>query len=623
MKKNGSDVKISLNTISDHSFLCSLDYKQAEKVCALLRSEILRCVSTYGGHLSSNLGDVELTVALHRVFDFKTDKLIFDVGHQCYAHKLLTGRSLEHLNQKGYVNGFQNRKESPYDVYDAGHSSTALSACEAFAYARDLNQEHYDVVGFVGDASIVNGLSLEALNDLGARSHKVIIVLNDNGMAIHKPSGGLGKFFRRISTDKLYNKAKKGYRRLLYRSAAGQKLYTFTSRFKDTLKSKLVPTTFFDNMGFTYIGPVDGHNLRALEKAFKAAKRATKSVVVHCSTIKGKGYAPAENDKKGFWHSVPPFDLATGEIKNEFPNVLTWPSYISELIHERMENDPDAILLVPAMIGGSHLERCFADFPARCIDVGIAEEHAITMAGALSLAGKKPIACLYSTFLQRAYDELLHDCARMGANLTVLIDHAGLVGKNGETHQGIYDEAFLKSIPGVTVSMPSSPEIGRALFEESFAGHGVFAIRYPSDSLESDFAKEKAYCPYLSWHSRVKKEDKIALIGVGPLGRTLYEEAEKEKLPVSYFDPVYLNPVMENELKKVLGYKAILIYDAYGTEEGFASSVLSGLMKMGYQGKAIARCVKNDFIGFDTVENQRKGSLVDVESVLGLLKTLA
>ena len=211
----------------------------------------------------------------------------------------------------------------------------------------------------------------------------------------------------------------------------------------------------------------------------------------------------------------------------------------------------------------------------------------------------------------------------MGANLTVLIDQAGLVGKNGETHQGIYDEAFLKSIPGGTVSMPSSPEIGRALFEESFAGHGVFAIRYPSDSLESDFEKEKAYCPYLCWHSRVKKEDKIALIGVGPLGRTLYQEAEKEKLPVSYFDPVYLNPVMENELKKVLGYKAILIYDAYGTEEGFASSVLSGLMKMGYQGKAIARCVKNDFIGFDTVENQRKGSLVDVESVLGLLKTLA
>lgn len=622
MKKKGNIETITLNSISDHSFLLSLDYKQLNEACSLIRQEILKEVSTYGGHLSPNLGDVELTVALHRVFDFRNDKLIFDVGHQCYAHKLLTGRSLQGLNQKGHVNGFQNRKESPFDVYDAGHSSTALSACEAFAFARDLNGEKFDVVGVVGDASIVNGLSLEALNNIGERNNKVIVVLNDNGMAINRPVGGLSKFFRRISTDKLYNKAKKGYRRLLYRTVAGQKLYTFTSRFKDALKAKLVPTTLFDNMGFTYIGPVDGHNLKALEKAFEAAKRATKSVVVHCSTVKGKGYAPAENDKVGHWHSVTPFDLKTGKAKEKPVQPLSWPLLMADLIHGRLESDPDAVLLVPAMIAGSHLEKCFADFPGRCLDVGIAEEHALTMAGALSLAGKKPIVCIYSTFLQRAYDEILHDCARMGSDVTLLVDHAGLIGKNGETHQGIYDAAFLKSIPGVTVAMPSSQEDAKALFQQSFEHHGVFAIRYPAEPLPADGIEGKEYCPYLCWHSSKKNRDEIALVGVGPLGREVAKKAFAENLPVSYFDPVFLNPTPENELKKLLEYRAILLYDAYSTEEGFASSVLSGLMKLGYKGKVETRCVKNEFIPFDTAEQQRIDSGVDPASVLALLKTL-
>ena len=390
MKKKDGVETIDINTIKDPSFLKSLDNKELARLCEQLREEILRVCSTYGGHLSSNLGDVELTVALHKVFDFPKDKLIFDVGHQCYAHKLLTGRKLDHINEKGFPNGFQNRKESPYDPYDAGHSSTALSAAEAFAFARDLQGEDYNVIALVGDASIVNGLSFEALNNIGERRNKVIVILNDNAMSITKPIGGAGKFFRKISTGKLYNKAKKGYQRALYRTAVGHKIYDFSSRFKRVLKSRLVPITMFDNMGFTYIGPVDGHNLRALEKAMKSAKNATKSVVIHCRTLKGKGYPKAEVDKKGDYHAVAPFDIKKGLVKDQNKDQTNWSSLYASFIEEEMRSNQETILVTPATLKGSELEKAFEEFKDRCVDVGIAEEHALTFAGALSIAGKGP-----------------------------------------------------------------------------------------------------------------------------------------------------------------------------------------------------------------------------------------
>lgn len=608
MKKKDGVETIDINSIKDPSFLKTLDYKQLKSLAAALREEILRITSTYGGHLSSNLGDVEITLALHRVFNFPEDKLIFDVGHQCYAHKLLTGRSLEHINEKGHVNGFQNRKESVYDPYDAGHSSTALSAAEAFAYARDSRKENYDVIALVGDASIVNGLSFEALNNIGERSNKVIVILNDNAMSITKPIGGAGKFFRRISTGKIYNKAKKGYQRALYRTLVGRKIYDFSARFKRVLKSRLVPITMFDNMGFTYIGPVDGHNQKALEKAMKSAKNATKSVLIHCRTLKGKGYPKAENDNLGDYHAVPPFDLEKGLVKGENPNAISWSRLYASFIEEKMEADEETVLITPATLKGSELENAFARFKGRCIDVGIAEEHALTFSGALSLTGKKPIVSIYSSFLQRAYDEISHDCARMGANITLLIDRAGLVGKNGETHQGIYDEAFLKSIPNVVVAMASTPEVAKALFEKSFDYKGVFAIRYPGVCLPKPNEVKSAYLPEFCWRGFQVPGAKCALVGVGPLGEELHSKLVSEKTPCSFFDPVYLNPVPENEVKKLLGYESIVIYDPYATEEGFCQGLLSSLMKMSFKGKVVCLCLKNAFIPFDTISNQLEDS---------------
>ena len=464
---------IDISDIKDPAFVKNLDYKGLDVLCSDIREEIIKETSIYGGHLSSNLGVVELTVALHRSFDFPKDKLIFDVGHQCYAHKILTGRHLEHLNEKGFVSGYQKIGESEYDCYEAGHSSTSLSAAEAFAIARDQKKEKYDVVALIGDGSIVNGLSFEALNDIGSRNHKVIIVLNDNDMSISKPTGGLGRFFRSISTQKAYNKFKQGYKRVMLRTTLGKKLYSISYALKSSLKRRLVPITMFDNMGFTYMGPYDGHNIKVLERAFKKAKVATKSVVLHVYTTKGRGYTYAEKDTSGYWHGVTPFDIETGQPKNLHPGQISWSHYFSDLTNEIMAKFPETELIVPATLKGSGLEQAFRLFPNRCIDVGIAEEHAVTMAGALALNGLHPIVVIYSTFLQRAYDEISHDCARLNVNMTILVDRAGLVGSNGETHQGIYDEAFLKSIPGVVVTMPSDQSEAKALYHQSLDNHEV------------------------------------------------------------------------------------------------------------------------------------------------------
>ena len=622
MEKKGAIEHFDLSAIKDHSFLKTLNYAQLETLCDQIREEILRITSTYGGHLSSNLGDVELTVALHRVFDFKKDKLIFDVGHQCYAHKILTGRSLEHLNEAGYSNGFQNRRESLYDPYDAGHSSTSLSAAEAFAYARDLNKESYDVVDVIGDSSITNGLAFEALNNIGERQNKVIIVLNDNGMSINKPVGGLNKFFRYISTGKAYNKAKKDYRKVLFRTSVGRKIYSFTSRFKRALKSKLVPVTLFDNMGFTYLGPIDGHDFKDLEKTLHKSKNATKSVVIHVITTKGKGYPLAEQDKVGDWHGVAPFDLKTGQKKELHEGEMTWSGFFAKETLNKLSEDPNAVLITPATENGSELGECFRLYPDRSLDVGIAEEHALTFAGALSIAGKKPIISIYSSFLQRAYDEISHDCARMGSNLTLLIDRSGLVGKNGETHQGIYDVAFLKSIPGVVVSMPSTPSIGKALFRQSFENRGVFAIRFPHAYFNQEEALENfAFQPFLCWRAFEKPRSKAAVIGIGPLGEELRLRMKEKNLPVSFFDPVYLNPIAENEVKKLLIYKKIFVYDPYGTEEGFADSLLSKLAKLSYSGKISLFCVPTSFIPADTYAGQLASCRLSIEDVLGEIES--
>ena len=613
---------IERSSIKSPDFVKKMGYGSLNLLCQDIRTEIIQKTAEYGGHLSSNLGVVELTVAIHRNFNFPKDKLIFDVGHQCYTHKILTGRSLEHLNEKGGVTGFQNIKESEYDCYSAGHSSTSLSAAAGFAVARELKKEDYDIVAVIGDSSIVNGLSMEALNEIPSLPGKIIIVLNDNDMSISPAVGGLSKFFRRISTGRAYNKAKASFRRKMMRSRVGKKLYAFTYAIKSSVKHMLIRNTLFDDMGYTYIGPVNGHDLKALDRAFARAKNTSKSVVLHVNTIKGRGYPYAERDTSGYWHGATPFEIESGKPKNLHPGFISWSHFFSDLTSEVMGQYQDAELIVPATLKGSGLEKPFHDFPERCLDVGIAEEHALTMAGALALNGIHPIVAIYSTFLQRAYDEVSHDCARFKANMTLLVDRSGLVGKNGETHQGIFDVAYLKTIPNVVITMPSDKSEAKALFHQSMGEHGVFAIRFPRDFVE---VGDVTYVemPFGRWRFLKESEKKkLALFSIGPMTHTLRSLLDKKGLEYTLINPIYLNLFDENDLNRVLDYENIAIYDPYSTKEGFSESLLSRLMEKGYKGKVHIRATRSDFIPAMSNKEQLQYSDCYPEDVAPFLESL-
>lgn len=593
--------KIDISSIKGPEFLKGMDYDSLGLFCEDIRKEIIEKTSIYGGHLSSNLGVVELTVGLFRTFDFTKDKLIFDVGHQSYTEKILTGRKLDHIREKGGPSGFQDRKESPYDVWESGHAGTSLSAAQGFAISRRLKKEDHDIVVVIGDSSASTGMSLEALNSIADSSDKLIIILNDNGMSISKPSGG---FFRNISTAKGYNSFKRRYRSSMAKSKFGRGIFRASYGFKDFVKRLLVPTNIFDQMGFTYMGPVNGNDLKAVEKACKRAKNATKTVIMHVITKKGMGYPYAEGDTSGYWHGVTPFEIDSGSPKEMHPETISWSHHFGELTSEFME-DAKNYLICPAMIKGSHLEDAFDKHKDRSIDVGIAEEHALTLAASLSLEGFHPIVSIYSSFLQRAYDQLSHDCARQGADMTILIDRAGLVGKDGATHQGIYDEAYLKSIPNITLAMPSTLKQARALYEESLKeGHGVFAIRYPHSQTKKCDDKG-AVLPYGKWLFEDFNESRgTVLIGVGELGRNLHLLLKQEGIEINYIDAVYLFPLDIEGIKRILEMDSIIVYDPYSTEKGFIESLGNELMKQGYKGHFETRCVPNDFISHASIKDQ-------------------
>ena len=511
MSKKKPLKRINLNEIENPNFLKDLSYKELDLFSEDVRKYIIECTAKNGGHLSSNLGVVEATIALCRTFDFSKDKIIFDVGHQCYTYKILTGRSLERLRKSDGPAGFQRLSESPYDHFEAGHSSTSVSAAMGMAVARDLNKEKYDIIAFVGDASIANGLALEGLNNLANSGHKVIIIFNDNDMSITKPVGGLAKSFRSLSNSALYRRSKHTYQRVMKKTRFGRWVLGWTSKVKNWFKRHLVALNLFDNLGLDYIGPVDGHDIRHLERALAKAKRYDNSVVVHIKTIKGKGYKYAENDDSGAWHGVGKFDIETGKVEIDQKKV-SWSNVYGDALLNAMCKDDNIVTIVPATGTGSGLQTIFESFPHRIIDVGIAEEHALTMAGGLSISGKHPVVSIYSTFLQRAFDELSHDIARMNLNATILVDRSGLVGADGATHQGIYDESFLISTPNTVVTMASRIEEAYGLMDESLNKHGVFCIRYPrSNVLPSN---QKVATPFGKWIKELSGE-KTAIVSVG------------------------------------------------------------------------------------------------------------
>ncbi len=462
-----------LDNIDDPSALKGLTPGELNRLAGEIRQELVATVTTTGGHLASSLGVVELTIALHRVFESPKDKIIWDVGHQSYAHKLLTGRRqrFSTLRQPGGLSGFTSRSESPHDPFGAGHASTSVSAALGMAIARDLAGDSYHVAAIIGDGAITGGLALEALNQAGHLGSNLIVVLNDNGMSISPTVGAIAKLLRRVRLDPRYRRAKEDSKRLLASLPLGNKLWWVSQRVESGLKGMVMPTMMWEELGFTYIGPIDGHNIAELESALRQARDyQRRPVLVHVATTKGKGYQPAEGDAVNF-HGI-----STPEAEAAVP---TYSEVFARTVLRLARENPKLVAVTPAMSEGTSLDIVQTEFPRRVFDVGICEEHAVTFAAGLATQGFIPIVAIYSTFLQRAFDQVIHDVCLQDLPVVFAIDRAGIVGSDGKTHQGTFDISYLTPIPNLIVAAPRDEnELQHLLYTAVKAGHPM-AVRYP------------------------------------------------------------------------------------------------------------------------------------------------
>jgi len=468
-----------LPNINGHDDLLRLNDEQREILCREIRDFLVSSVSKTGGHLASNLGAVELSVAIETVFNTVNDRLVFDVGHQSYVHKLLTGRQadFEHLRQFGGISGFPKPKESETDAFVAGHASSSVSIALGMARARTLLKQDYNVIALIGDGAATGGMAYEALNDAAVSKEPMIIILNDNAMSIDRNVGGLAKHLSRLRSSDEYLKLKMVYRTALKKLPGGTRFYHFTSKVKNRLKRIILPSTIFENMGLTYLGPVDGHDLPDLISLLRAAKGLNSPVLIHVLTKKGHGYTPAEMEPSKF-HGIGKFDPETGAVAAK--KVPTFSDRFGQTLCALAQDDPRICAITAAMPTGTGLSSFQTKFPKRTFDVGIAEEHAVSMAGGLAKQGMIPVVALYSTFLQRSFDQIMQDAAMLKLHVVFAVDRAGLVGDDGETHHGIYDVGFLKQVPGMTVLCPISLNEQMEMLTWAVKEfNGPIAVRYP------------------------------------------------------------------------------------------------------------------------------------------------
>lgn len=469
-----------LNQINSRQDLLALDDVQLRTLCDELRQFLVLNIAKTGGHLASNLGVVELTVALERVFDTSRDRLLFDVGHQSYVHKLLTGRreAFSGLRQFGGLSGFPKPSESDCDAFVAGHASSAVSTALGMARARTLLKQDYHVVALMGDGAMTGGLAYEAMNDAGESDEPLLVILNDNGMSITPNVGGISRHLSVLRTRPGYFRLKKAYRTVMRKLPGGRYIYRLTHHLKQRWKQMLLGSTLFEEMGFDYYGPVDGHDLKRLEYLLTLAKDAKGPVLLHVITKKGKGYAPAEQNPDVF-HGIGHFDPESGKP----PCCAHLPSFsdtFGNTLVDLARREPRICAITAAMVHGTGLTDFAKEFPTRCFDVGIAEGHAVSMAGGLAKQGMIPVVAIYSTFLQRAYDMLLQDVAMQGLHVVFAVDRAGLVGEDGETHQGVFDINFLRSVPGMQILCPADQAELEQMFRKAVLEmDGPVAVRYP------------------------------------------------------------------------------------------------------------------------------------------------
>lgn len=506
-----------LEKINEPKDLKQLNIEEEKELAEEIRKELLNIVSKNGGHLASNLGVVELTIAIHTIFNTPMDKIVWDVGHQSYVHKMLTGRKnqMNTLRKLNGLAGFPKTCESEYDAFNTGHSSTSISVATGMARARDLLKEDYKVIAVIGDGSLTGGMALEALNDAGASRTNVIVILNDNEMSISKNVGGIPTFLSKLRTRKLYTRANTRIKRLTLKiPRVGEKIVDLVRRAKKTIKQVFIPNMFFEDIGFTYLGPVDGHNIEKLESILKIAKDVKGPVLVHIITKKGKGYKFAEENPDKF-HGISPFNIETGEKLGK--SQKDYSKVFGEKLVSLAEKDEKIVAVTAAMKDGTGLKEFANKFPERFFDVGIAEQHAVGLIAGMAKAGLKPVLPLYSSFLQRGYDQLVHDIALQNIPVTICIDRAGIVGNDGETHHGIFDMSFASAIPNLNILAPKDFKELEDMLEFAVNYNGPVLIRYPRGGEGLNKIEKEKQDIELGKAEVLKQGKDISLIAIGKM----------------------------------------------------------------------------------------------------------
>ncbi len=615
---------MNIKDIKNPEFLKDLSYEECDKLALDIREFLIESVSTTGGHLSSNLGIVELTIAMHRVFETPNDKFLYDVGHQAYIHKILTGRAdrFDTLRQYKGLSGFQKFNESEHDAWEAGHSSTSLSGALGLAIARDLEGKSYNVVPVIGDGSLFNGMSFEALNHIGHEARKLIIVLNDNDMSISANVGGLTKGLTKLRTSKPYNSFKNELKGILGTNKIGYAVLDIMRDFKKFIKHETVDQNVFGEFNIEYLGPIDGHNIKELESALQTAKSMNKPVLVHVLTKKGKGYKYAENDVDGKWHGIGPFNIEDGTLKAKGKeNFESWSKVMSNSLCRLAKDNEKIVAITPAMIQGSKLDNFFRLYPNRSFDCGIAESHAMTLAAGLAVGNKHPYVCIYSSFLQRAYDQINHDICRMNLPCVIGVDRAGLVGEDGETHHGVFDISMLKSIPNLIVSQPKNANEAQDMLATAFNYNGPFLIRYPRGSL---FYEEKDFeiIEIGTWTYEQKNEtNDTCVITYGDNVELLCNDERFSNVDI--INARFINPLDTNILNQLIDEnKKVVVYETDMLKAGLASSILEYLSDNAQFLNLVRIGIKDEYVVAGSLNKLKDAYNISLDDVLKAIEQI-
>lgn len=613
-----------LEQIKGPEDLKKLTSEELSQLAEEIRAFLIEKISHTGGHLASNLGVVELTIALFRTFDLPEDKIIWDVGHQSYTHKILSGRRMEfdELRQYGGLSGFPKRKESPYDSFDTGHSSTSISAGLGIAQGRDILGEDYKVVSVIGDGALTGGMAYEALNNAARMKKNFIIILNDNKMSISENVGGMSRYLGGLRTGAGYNDLKKNVADTLERiPVVGGRMIDKIKRTKNSIKQLFIPGMLFENMGITYLGPVDGHNIPALCKVLKEAQKLDHAVLVHVLTKKGKGYEPAEKNPAHF-HGVSPFDIKTGKplAEKKYP---TYTDVFSKKLCQLGETHPELVAVTAAMPDGTGVAAFGKKFPDRFFDVGIAEAHAVTSAAGMAAAGLRPVVAVYSSFLQRGYDQILHDVCIQNLPVIFAVDRAGLVGSDGETHQGIFDYSYLTSIPNMSVAAPKNLWELRAMLDFAMDYKAPFAIRYPRGTAYrglKEFMQPIAY----GKGEIIYEEENIALLAVGSMvstGEHVRAKLKEEGVSCTLANARFVKP-FDKELVDRLAknHRLIVTMEENVLQGGFGLPVTAYIHEHYPQVKVMNIALPDAYVEHGNVSVLRKGLGIDSDSIIQRLK---